>query len=152
MSEVARIQDQFRRAYEGEAWHGPSLKEALNGVTAKIAIARPMKKAHTIWEIILHIDATHRLIHRRLQGKATTLTDEQDWPSVDKRTDDHWKELLDRLEESYRDVQSDIAKCKDQDLDKKVTGSESSLYESFHGLIQHDLFHAGQIMVLKKGT
>lgn len=150
MSEAERIADQFRRAYEGEAWHGPSLKEALSGVTAKIAVRHPMPKAHSIWEIVLHLDATHRMIHRRLQGKASTLTEEEDWPSINKRTEDVWKELIDRLDESYRELQSDIAKCKDQDLDKKAAGSESSLYVTLHGIIQHDLFHAGQIQVLKK--
>ena len=55
MKESERIAEQLRRAWEGEAWHGPPLKEILAGVTAQQAAARPVGGAHAIWEIVLHI-------------------------------------------------------------------------------------------------
>jgi hypothetical protein len=55
MSEIHRIADQLKRSLEGEAWHGPALRELLSGVTAKQAAARPLAGAHSIWEIVLHI-------------------------------------------------------------------------------------------------
>ena len=57
MSEIARLADQVRRAFEGDAWHGDSIKELLAGVTAATAAARPIKNAHSIWELVLHIAA-----------------------------------------------------------------------------------------------
>ena len=55
MKESERIADPLRRAWEGEAWHGPPLKEILAGVTAAQAAARPAAAAHSIWEIVHHI-------------------------------------------------------------------------------------------------
>ena len=52
MTEIERILDQLKRAYEGDAWHGPSVREALAGVNAKQAHARPLANAHSIWELI----------------------------------------------------------------------------------------------------
>jgi len=50
MTEIERILDQLKRAYEGNAWHGPSVREALNGVTPEQAAAHPLSGAHSIWE------------------------------------------------------------------------------------------------------
>ena len=55
MKEIERILDQLKRAYEGDAWHGPSVKEVLAGVTAEQAHARPPGNAHTIYELVPHI-------------------------------------------------------------------------------------------------
>ena len=57
MTEAIRLADQIRRAFEGSAWHGDSLLELLADVTAKTAAARPIKDAHSIWELLLHIAA-----------------------------------------------------------------------------------------------
>jgi len=73
MNEVRHLADQHRRALEGGAWHGPALLEALAGVTAKRASSRPISKAHSIWEIVLHIEAWDRVVVGRLTGKPIDL-------------------------------------------------------------------------------
>ena len=60
MPEVNRIRDQLRRAFEGQAWHGPAVMELLDGVTAKQAATRPVVAVHTMWELVLHIGAWER--------------------------------------------------------------------------------------------
>src|SRR5438874_6297432 len=55
MTEIERIQDQLKRAFEANAWHGPSVSEVLNGITADQAHARPLRNAHSIWELVRHI-------------------------------------------------------------------------------------------------
>jgi uncharacterized damage-inducible protein DinB len=65
MSECARLADQIRRAFDGEAWHGDALVEVLANVSAKQAAARPIKNAHNIWEIVLHIGAWDGAVLRR---------------------------------------------------------------------------------------
>ena len=82
MSEAARIADQLRRAFDGEAWHGDSLFEILEGVTAAQAAARPVKNAHTIWELVLHIAAWDGAVLRRLGGTAVELSDAENFPPV----------------------------------------------------------------------
>src|SRR5438445_748955 len=68
MSETARLADQIRRAFEGDAWHGDSIKELLTGVTAETAAAKPIKDAHSIWELALHIAAWDDAVLRRIGG------------------------------------------------------------------------------------
>ena len=82
MSESARIADQLRRAFAGEAWHGDSLFEILEGVTAAQASARPIKNAHTIWELVLHIAAWDNAVLRRLGGVAVELSDTENFPPL----------------------------------------------------------------------
>ena len=80
MTETFRLADQIRRAFEGNAWHGDSVLELLAGVNARTAAARPIKNAHSIWEILLHIAAWDDAVRRRIGGTAVTLTDEQNFP------------------------------------------------------------------------
>src|SRR5208282_4382207 len=81
-SESARIADQLRRAFDGEAWHGDSLFEILEGVTAARAAARPIAGAHTIWELVLHVAAWDGAVLRRLGGAAVELSDAENFPPV----------------------------------------------------------------------
>lgn len=150
MSEVARIEDQFRRSFEGEAWHGPSVLEALEEVTAEKAAARPLDDAHTIWEIVLHMTATHELVSRRLKGHSTALTPEEDWPSVDTTGEEAWHSALTALGDSYSGLRQAISQLSDSLLDRSILPDHSSRYVTLHGLVQHNLYHAGQIVLLKK--
>src|SRR6266853_1935870 len=68
-TEAARIADQLRRAFDGTAWHGPSLMELLDGVDAATAAAKPLAKVHSIWELVLHIAAWDAAGYRRLSGE-----------------------------------------------------------------------------------
>ena len=74
MTETFRLADQIRRAFEGNAWHGDSILELLSDVNAKTAAARPIKDAHTIWEVLLHIAAWDDVATRRIRGTAVQLT------------------------------------------------------------------------------
>ena len=82
MTETFRLADQIRRAFEGSAWHGDSILELLADVNAKTAAARPIKDAHSIWEILLHIAAWDDVVSRRIGGTAVTLADAQNFPAV----------------------------------------------------------------------
>jgi uncharacterized damage-inducible protein DinB len=151
MSEIERIDDQLRRAFESEAWHGPSVREVLEGVTAEKAAARPLPSAHSIWEIVVHVTATQGLVIGRLGGDDTPLTPEQDWPEVSDTGEESWRAAREALEDSYRELRRALRERDDSELDHPVLPGHSSLYENLHGIIQHDLYHAGQIALLKKG-
>jgi len=151
MTEIQRIADQLRRAYEGEAWHGPSLRELLSSVTAEQAARRPLPQAHTIWELVLHIAAWESIVRRRLGGEAVEATPEQDWPPVRDTSDAAWKKTLEELARSHLALRESVAALSDDQLRQKVAGQNYSIYGMLHGLIQHDLYHAGQIALLKKG-
>jgi uncharacterized damage-inducible protein DinB len=152
MSETARIVDQLHRAYHGPAWHGPALGEILAGVTAEMAALRPLPGAHTIWEIVLHIAVWEVAVTRRLQGEEIPkLMPEQDWPAVHETNEAAWQRALDALLEAQVNLEARIARMEDARLSEKVLGARPySIYTMLHGVVQHNLYHAGQIALLKR--
>ena len=151
MTEVKRILDQLKRSFEGEAWHGPSVREVLANVDAEKASKHPIPAAHSIWEITLHIAAWQHFVCKRLQGEHFEATPEQDWPLTSASNDDAWQDTLNHLESGYQKLLTEVMKLSDEDLDKFIVpGKEYNYYFMIHGVIQHNLFHAGQIAMLKK--
>jgi uncharacterized damage-inducible protein DinB len=154
VSEVERIRDQFRRAFEGEAWHGPSVLALLDGVTAQQAAAHPIQGAHSIWELTLHIAAWERACKRRLEGDPAQLTDEEDWESIDDTSEAAWKQTKQQLIDNHRELMQAIARLDESQLNEPIIKDPnipfSSVYVTLHGGVQHDLYHAGQIAIVKK--
>ncbi len=150
MREAERIADQFRRAHEGDAWHGPSLKELLQDVTAGEASARPVAGAHSIVELVLHIAAWERVARRRLEGDAAQIYNTpEDWPAGDV-SEEAWREALKTLVEENEKLRASILPLDDAKLDEPIYEGMSSIYVTLQGVVQHSLYHAGQIAVLKK--
>lgn len=150
-TEVERIRDQFRRAFDGEAWHGPSVLSLLDGVTAQQAASHPIPGAHSIWQLTLHIAAWERACKRRLEGDPAQLTDLEDWQPINDTSEAAWNNTKQQLIDNHRELLEAIAKVDDARLnDPIVKDSQSSVYVTLHGGVQHDLYHAGQIAMLKK--
>lgn len=153
MSEVQRIVDQLRRAYEGPAFHGDAVKEILKDVTAEQANRRPVKQGHTIWELAGHIAGWHGEIGNRLKGQtAKLLPPEENFPPVKDPSQAAWKKTLGKLDDSYRELSAIMAKFPESRLGDKVPGRDFNFYVLMHGIVQHTLYHAGQIALLKKAT
>ena len=149
MNEIERILDQLKRAYEGEAWHGPSVREAIAGVTAVQAHTRPLASAHSIWELVLHLAATYRLVLRRLEGNETPLTPAEDWPPVPVAAESNWQDAIRSLKQLNQQLRSAVLAFNAGQLDQPLASSYTA-YTQFIGLTQHDLYHAGQIALLRK--
>jgi len=154
MSETKRILDQLKCAYEGEAWHGPSLREILADVTAEQAAARPLPNAHSIWELVLHIAAWENAARNVLEGLPINVPPEENFPTISDTSEAAWQDALATLETVHHGLRAAIARSTDADLDtlvdNKDTGRRYSVYCLLHGVVQHDLYHAGQIVMLKK--
>jgi uncharacterized damage-inducible protein DinB len=152
-SEAARIADQLRRAFYGEAWHGDSLFEILEGVTAAQAAARPVAHAHTIWELVLHIAAWDGAVLRRLGGAAVELSDAENFPPVTDASEAAWRKALAHVRRVHEELVSAVAVLPDSRLGEMVPGKKGAHYTFYymlHGVVQHELYHAGQIALLKK--
>lgn len=152
MNEVERIVDQLKRAFEGEAWHGPSVLEIIEGITAQQASARIFDGIHSIWEIVLHIEAWERAVLRRLGGDRAQLPTEEDWPAVAASSDEAWEQTRQALKQGHDDLRHAIAHLDESRLHQPIIEGMSSVYATLHGIVQHDLYHAGQIAILKKVT
>ena len=153
MSETARISDQLRRAFSGEAWHGDSLLEILDGVTAAQASARPVPHAHTIWELVLHIAAWDGAVRRRLGGEAVTLSDDQNFPPARDPSEFAWRNTMEHVRKVHDELVHAVSEFPDARLVEQVPGKQGvhyTYYYMLHGVVQHELYHAGQIALLKK--
>jgi len=152
MTEIERILDQLKRAYEGDAWHGPSVREALAGVSAAQAHARPLNNAHSIWELTHHIAVWENAGRRRLEGDraAIEISSPEDWPPADDISETAWEQSKAALDRGHEALREAISRIPEERLDEPVLEGMSSVYVTVHGVIQHDLYHAGQIAMLKK--
>jgi len=153
MSETARLADQIRRAFEGEAWHGDSVLELVADVDAKTAASHPIKNAHSIWELVLHVAAWDDAVRRRTGGKAVTLTDAENFPPVKDTSEAAWKETVGYVKKIHAELISAVAAFPDSRLQEKVPGKIEKYYNFFYmfsGIAQHEIYHAGQFALLKK--
>lgn len=150
MTEAGRIADQLRRAFEGPAWHGPSVLEALETVDAARAAAHPVPNVHSIWEIVLHLTTWDDVIRRRLGGEVVRSEDAADWPEVGEATEAGWREALARLRRGHQALHATLLALDDATLDQPPYPGSSTRYVSAHGQVQHNLYHAGQIMLLRR--
>jgi uncharacterized damage-inducible protein DinB len=150
MTEIERIEDQLRRSIEGDAWHGPALNELLKDLTAAEAAAKPIPHAHSIWEILLHIITDQELVLERLGGKPASYSGEQDWPPVSDESSAAWSAAIRSLNDTNARLRKAILKLDATQLDKPIVEGFSSVYMTLHGDAQHNLYHAGQIALLKK--
>lgn len=150
MKETARIRDQMKQAFAGEAWHGPALMEILADIDAATAAAKPLPEVHSIWEIALHLEATQNLLLRRLGGDSPVLSPEQDWPRVPRPTESAWRETIEKLSEGERRLEEAVSEFPDERLDQPLIAGGSSAYNNFHGYVQHNLYHAAQMGLLKR--
>ena len=154
MTEIERICDQFRRVFDGNAWHGPSVMTLLEGVSASQAASHPIPNAHSIWQLVNHISAWESACLRRLNGDPAQLTDEEDWPAVTDTSEDAWEKTKAELVSKHNELLNAVAAIDEGRLNESIINHPSipfsSVYVTLHGGIQHDDYHAGQIAIVKK--
>jgi uncharacterized damage-inducible protein DinB len=149
MREVERIADQLKKSFDGNAWHGDSLREILADVDAAKAEAKPVSGAHSIWELVLHTAAWARAALEVVSGQSEKL-EADDWPALPEKGEIAWKQTLEDLWRVGRQLQEAILSMKDERLEEVVPGRDYTYYMLLHGVVQHSLYHGGQIAILKK--
>jgi uncharacterized damage-inducible protein DinB len=157
MGELERISNELRLAYQGDAWHGPSVRAALEGVDARMATTRLAPSAHTICELLLHMTAWTREVARRLKLGIAQEPEAGDWPPGHPASDDEWKAIVAAFEAANEEALDAIAHLNETVLDERIgdardpaLGSGVTRYVTLHGLVQHHAYHTGQISLLKK--
>ena len=151
MSLTESLADQLERAFRGGAWHGPAVAEALAGVDAATAAARPLAGGHSIWEIVHHLTVWNEVPRRRLDGEGLqNLSAEGDWPPVRDVSAGAWQAALTALEDAHAALHARVLDLADAQLDDPVTGSDPTVRGMLFGVLQHNAYHAGQITLLRK--
>ncbi len=153
-TECYRIAYALASAINGEAWYGDSLRKILDNVTAKQAEARPIPKAHSIWELVLHVEAWVKFCLGAVQGKPIppwpAMPKEQDWPPVIETGEGGWTQAVSSFFSTHLQLVEALKTLSDDRLEATVPGRSYNFYHLFQGMIQHAVYHGGQIALLKK--
>jgi uncharacterized damage-inducible protein DinB len=149
-SQSTLIAEQFRRAFEGDAWHGPALLELLEDVDAAMASARPLPDVHTIWELVLHIEVWDKATLRRMEGEACQPEGDANFPAMPTPTEEAWRETVANAKRTHEKLTKAVAALPESKLRETVPGKKYDFQFMLPGVVQHELYHAGQIAILKK--
>jgi len=157
MTERDRLVDQLEREIAGEPWHGPSLTKILEGLKAEQAARKPSPDAHSIWEIVLHMTGWKREVAKRARGNRAGDPAEGDWPAVGEVSETRWRGACADHFAAERELVDLVRSLTDAELDTKVKGDTAayigagiSVRATLYGILQHDVYHSGQIAILKK--
>ena len=145
MSELSRLARDLQVIYSAEPWHGPSLAEILEDISDEEAVARPFPGVHSIGEIVLHIAGWQEVCQLRLQGAEVNDPPEGDFPEGIE-----WSVALARLEQSNRRMILAISALAEEVLDTTVAHKNYTVRFMLHGVIDHCVYHSGQISLLRK--
>jgi len=150
MTEVERILAEYDRVMQGNAWHGDPIWQILDSISAKAAAHRPIAEAHTIWEIVLHMTFWEGVATRRFAGQRAGLDAALNFPAPPKPTEHNWRKTREEFRASNQKLREALAKLDPARLDELSAAGKRTFYEEAHGVLQHDVYHAGQIALLRK--
>ncbi len=150
-TEIERIKDQMRKTFYSDAWHGGSVMEFLSEIGAEEAASRPLKARHSIWELVPHMETWKRVARKAVEGeKMGRISPEEDWPPIEDVSEESWAQTVESLKEEHEALMGALSRLSEERLGETVPGRSYSFYTLLHGVIHHDLYHLGQIAVLKE--
>ena len=145
------------REFDGDPWHGPCLEDLLKGVNAQVAANRPPGATHSIWELVLHMTGWKREVAQRLGGKEASDPAAGDWPAAGEPDEARWRAVQADLGRAQKELIAAIEALPERRLHEPVKdfrnsalGTGMTAYQTISGLIQHDVYHAGQIAMLRR--
>ena len=151
MTEIDLLLAQIDQAYNRRSWHGTNLRGSIRGMTPEEAAWRPRGDRHSVQEIVVHAAYWKYVVRRRLTGekRGSFPLEGSNWfprPAADA---DVWKADVRLLDHCHRQMRETIAALDRRRLPRTVGGSTTVL-DLVTGIIAHDLYHAGQIQLLKR--
>ena len=150
MKESNRISDLYQSIYNGNPWLEVTLAKTLENVTAEQAYRKINPNLNTIWEIVTHLIQWRRNILERMQGAVIITPDHNYFVPVLDSSEAAWEQTLQNLKKSQESWNTFLADFDDADFVKIYPNNNHTYYEHIHGVIQHDVYHLGQIVILKK--
>ena len=150
MSAATTVSALLKSTTQGPAWHGPALSDLLDGLSVEDAMLHPIDGAHSIWEIVNHLNLWQSYTLAVLQGEDVSFLDRQDdWPKPSGKDAD-WQRACRMLEGVGREIREIVIHFDDARLKTTVPDSDYTLKILLHGVVSHNVYHAGQIALLKK--
>lgn len=140
-------------AFSKKSWHGTNLSGSIRGMTAKQAAWRPGPKRKCVWDHVLHTAYWKYTVRRRLTGekRGSFPLKGSNWFEVPKPSSEKvWREHVALLEEQHAQLRAAIATLSDRKLGERVSGSKLTNEYLIRGIALHDIYHTGQIQLLKR--
>ncbi len=149
---VATLLALLDEAYERRSWHGPNLRGSLRGLRAAQAARRPAPGRHSIWELALHAAYWKYAAWRRLTGEKRGSFDRagSNWFAVNRTTEAAWRQDLALLARCHEQLRRAVAALSDRDLPHPSPSGRETVGRLVRGVAAHDLYHAGQIQLLRR--
>jgi len=153
MMTIAQLLVQIDQAYDRKSWHGTNLRGSLRHVSLAQAVWRPAPDRHNIWELVVHTAYWKYAVRRRLAGDARgsfPLKGSNWFVRPEQATERALRADVALLGEMHRGLREAIAGMTDRDLHRVSPGATVRNLDLIAGIIAHDVYHAGQIQLLKK--
>ena len=153
---VTQLLEILDRAYDHHSWHGTNLRGSIRRVSAAQAVRRPAPRRHNIAELVVHCAYWKYTVVRRLTGQprgSFPLRGSNFFVRDRGYSEDAWLADVALLDETHRSLRSAVAALSDRELPRVLRDSDhTTVFDTVAGIAAHDLYHAGQIQVLKRLT
>lgn len=151
MTRAQKIAATLTGILEGDPWYGPSVRATLQGITAVAAAAQPIEAAHSIWQLVTHMNAWNHVCLRRMAGEAVEEPP-INFQRPEAITPEEWRQVQFRLDESCRMVIVKASLLTDSELAVIAPDQTYTIDFMLEGLGQHWAYHAGQIGLLRRAV
>lgn len=152
-SPVTLLLSLLDEAFERRAWHGTTLLGALRGMTMQQSCWRPSAHRHNVWEIVLHCAYWKYAVRRRLTGerRGSFALAGSDWFTTPvPATSEAWRTAVRLLRDEHAQLRRAVGALTSDALDRPAPGGRERTGWLIRGIASHDLYHAGQIQLLKR--
>jgi hypothetical protein len=151
--EIAQLLAIVDQAYDRRSWHGTNLRGSIRGLSAERAASRPAPGRHNIWEIVVHAAYWKYVVRRRLTGepRGSFPLDGSNWfERPETLSEKAWRADVKLLDTTHRTLRDAIARLPSRELNRMSPGGKVTNFALLSGIAAHDLYHAGQIQLLKR--
>jgi hypothetical protein len=152
-SRIELLLEILDQAFDRKGWHGTTLRGALRGITPAAALWRPAPGRHNIWELAIHAAYWKYAVRRRLAGAAAASFERKpsNWPAIPDPSDlKAWKKDVALLEAEHARLREVVSGLTAADLERRSPKGVWTYAEEIHGVAAHDLYHTGQIQLIKR--
>ncbi len=148
--ESERISKMFADLYAGNPWIEVTITDTLKNLTAEKVYKRPAQGINSIWEIVNHLINWRVTILKRLQGETIPSPPNNYFEPVKDKSAESWEATLKRLSETQSGWDELLSNMKQDKYDEHYPNYGYSVCEFINGILQHDAYHLGQIVLIKK--
>ncbi len=153
--EITTILEMMDQAFDRRSWHGTNLKGSIKGMNSQESSWRPAPGRHNIWELVVHAAYWKYIVRRRLrsEAKGSFSLKGSNWierPVIGQSSEEAWKADVRLLLETHKSLREVVSVLSSAELHQTPPGSKVSNFEMVVGIAAHDLYHAGQIQLIKR--